>query len=499
VTPPRAIIVVTLDCVRPDHLGCYGYRGVDTPNIDRMAQEGTVFEQAIAQAPNTWVSHACIFTGCNPYKHGVRTPFTRLSSHVTTLAEALSQYGFATAAFPAHTLVGPGLGFDRGFDFFDLDASELMQNSEVNGNKFYRSWDAIWASVSAWTIQQSGRFFVWVHYMGTHELPIELLPLPVNFRKQYSSMGQYYDGKISWADKECVGIILSFLEEAGLAAGSILVVLSDHGDALVGGPDPFGRPVHNAELTDDVMRIPLVIQAPSHLPANMHVATQVRSIDIMPTLLDLADVPIPESVEGQSLVPYCKGSTQMMHGSTTSYAYIENVPRHWLGIRTSDWKLILTDEPLPAAQTPPAVPESTIDVFRAAVGSALHVLRTHKEYVHPSVHAAMRTVYCGVRWVYRLLRGRKSPEPRSQPMLETEATPLPFETKVLEQGRVSALYDLRNDPDEQQDVAAQHPEIVEALRAQLANMIEGSTTELHDISETDRAEIERRLGALGYL
>jgi arylsulfatase A-like enzyme len=67
----KSIIMITLDCARPDHLGCYGYHGVDTPGINKIAREGLIFQQAIAQAPNTWVSHASIFTGCNPYRHGI--------------------------------------------------------------------------------------------------------------------------------------------------------------------------------------------------------------------------------------------------------------------------------------------------------------------------------------------------------------------------------------------------------------------------------------------
>ncbi len=115
---PKAIVVVTLDCVRPDHLGAYGYRGVDTPFMDLVAKEGALFENAIAQAPNTWVSHASIFTGCNPYRHGMRTYYTVISEEVGTLAEMLSKSGYATAAYPAHTLVGPERGYNRGFRSF---------------------------------------------------------------------------------------------------------------------------------------------------------------------------------------------------------------------------------------------------------------------------------------------------------------------------------------------------------------------------------------------
>ena len=226
--PPKAVIMVTLDCVRPDHLGCYGYKGVDTPNMDRIAQDGVVFEQAICQAPNTWVSHGAILTGCNPYKNGVRTPSTILSEQVVTLAEAFSEAGYVTAAFPAHTLVGPARGFNRGFDLFDLDESEFLHSSAASENKFYRDWETMWAKAKTWMSAQKKPFFIWLHYMGTHWEPHEALSLPVEYQRNYSAYGQFFDGKISWADKECIGEIEDFLNESGLTDDSVFAI-AGHG------------------------------------------------------------------------------------------------------------------------------------------------------------------------------------------------------------------------------------------------------------------------------
>ena len=494
----RAIIVVTLDCVRPDHLGFNGYRGVDTPNIDLLAHEGVVFEQAIAQAPNTWVSHASIFTGCNPYKHGIRTPFTRLSRQVTTVAEAFSEYGFATAAFPAHTLLGPAQGFDRGFEMYDLDINDFSHASMAKDHRFYRNWETMWTQAKKWMLEQSGRFFIWLHYMGTHWEPHKAVSLPEEYRHKYSKFGQYYDGKISWADKECIGTIRSFLEETNLSEDSCFVVLSDHGDELSRNDPPYTCGGHNQDLSDQVMKITLIIRAPRKLPQQFRVKEQVRSIDIMPTVLDLADVSIPESVEGKSLFSYCEDSIPAINYAVTAYAYMENVPRHWLGIRTSDWKLILTDQALSIDEKTSVLPKSTVNIFKAIVKSAKSILLISKEHLHPWVYTVLKTFYHGVRRTYQLFLAKKQPKQKSQLASKITTQPLQFETMLLERGRVFALYNLRNDPNEHQDVAVQHPDVVQLLKAQLANMAMGATSESLDISDVYRAETEQQLKSLGY-
>jgi arylsulfatase A-like enzyme len=497
----KSIVLLTLDCVRPDHLGCYGYRGVDTPNIDCLASEGVVFEQAVAQAPNTWVSHASIFTGCNPCRHGLRTPYTKLSSGTITMAEVLSQHGFATAAFPAHTLLGPALGFDRGFDYFDLDSSELKLSSMIGENRLYREWDAIWSNASAWMARQSGSFFVWLHYMGTHLLPLELLPAATAFLSHYSPFGQYYDGKISWADKEGVSTVLAFLEERGLVEDSLLVVFSDHGDMLIGDKEPYGRTVHNSQLRDEVMRIPLIIRGPSYLPSNVRVSAQVRSIDIMPTILELADISVPNSVDGMSLVSYCQQPSQVMRDSSlaTDYAYMENLPHHWLGIRTLDWKLIMTDRLSFSTQEALATPYNTMYVLKKALASAVHILRTDKAYVHPLLSGVIRVIYQGLRWIYRFVQRirQTGSKRRSAPGADTKSKP--FEERVLKDGCVFALYDLRTDPHEQNDVSEEQTDTVRVLKQKLADMVKETGVKSQEIGGDDRTEIERRLEGLGYL
>lgn len=341
----KSIIMVTLDCVRPDHLGWAGYKGVDTPNIDAIAKEGVFFTQAVCQAPNTWVSHASIFTGTNPYRHGVRTPFTPLSPQTKTLAELLSAVGYDTAGFPAHTLMGPGLGFWRGFDHFDSDADQMKFASDSAGHRFYRPWPEMWQRACEWLgsrKEQKKPFYLWLHYMGTHELKPEAIDIPREFLQKYSPVGQYYDAKISWADRECIGSIESFLAQENIKDDVILVLLSDHGDTLTAGSGEGsrGRAFHNKRLSDDVMKIVWLMRNRALLPRGLTVDSQVRSIDMLPTLLDMVNIPIPDWLEGRSLLPMLQGKAALAEPLD---AYMENLPQGWLGLRTPAWKLVMSE------------------------------------------------------------------------------------------------------------------------------------------------------------
>ena len=135
--PLRNLVLITLDCVRPDFLGCYGCQDVHTPSLDRMAARGVVFEQAITQAPNTWVSHAGILTGCYPPQHGLRTPYDCMVPGIPTLASILSSAGYRTAGFPGNDLAGSRMGFGAGFDLFFDGYDTLLQYV----HKRFRTWN----------------------------------------------------------------------------------------------------------------------------------------------------------------------------------------------------------------------------------------------------------------------------------------------------------------------------------------------------------------------
>lgn len=518
---PKAIVVVTLDSARPDHLGCSGYRGVDTPYIDRLAESGIFYTQAIAQATNTWVSHATIFTGCNPYRHGVRTEHSRLAPDLPTLAETLSRAGYATAGFPAHTLLGPARGFGRGFDHYDLDLDDFIHASWET--RYYREWNTMWSRARRWMEAQDKPVFVWLHYMGTHWEPPEALSLPRAYRERYSPYGQYFDGKTSWADRECVGGIWDYLEEREILDETVLMVLSDHGDDLPYNDPPYRNGGHNKNLHDVVTRVVLAVRAPGWSTLPSRVTRQVRTIDIMPTLLELAAVDTPGSVEGTSVLPATPGAGALKRGSDTTCAYMENLPRGWLGLRTEEWKLILTINPPPESKRKIRVlrvsdwkmmmvdnPATRQAGLTAAVRRMIHavvevgrasivLLRRAGRRMPDGVRSAARRVAGGAALAWSGLARRLEPRPAQDGPPDAADPARSFERETLESGRVFALYHLPSDPDEKRDVSAEHPEIVRELKARLRRMTAGVATPIQEVGESDREEIEERLRALGYM
>ena len=329
---PYNLIMLTLDCVRPDHLGCYGYSGVETPHLDGLAARGVLFEQAVAHAPNTWVSHATLFTGLLPAQHGLRAATHRLSPHGVTLAEWLSGHGYATAGFPGTSLVGRSQGFQRGVHFFhDAWERDAWQIQEV---LWRANWEDAWSGIVNWMEGTPEPFFLWIHYMDTHHLPE--FQLPEYYRLRFSPRWQHYDGKISHSDQACVARLLSSLKDRGRHERTVLMVFSDHGEEL----REDDRPLHDGGLGEDVIRIPLIIALPPEMERlRARVPEQVRLVDLFPTACELLGLPNPPHLQGRSLVPLLRGDPSA--GPDDSLAYLENWPRGYLGIRTPSWKLIL--------------------------------------------------------------------------------------------------------------------------------------------------------------
>ena len=188
----KNVLILVFDCLRPDHLASLGYRGTNTPTIDRLAIEGTTFPNAYCQAPNTWVSHASLFTACNPYLHGLRTPTRRLSKDLRVMAEVFKEAGYATYGLPAMSLLSKEAGFARGFDEYILDG--LRSEPGVLAHRYDRTADETLARTKDWLRRVSPPFFGWIHYFGTHKVEDHLFDLPEDFRRSYSPYAQYYDG-----------------------------------------------------------------------------------------------------------------------------------------------------------------------------------------------------------------------------------------------------------------------------------------------------------------
>jgi arylsulfatase A-like enzyme/Tfp pilus assembly protein PilF len=288
------LLLVTLDTLRADHIGAYGYAGAETPVLDRLAAEGIRFDQVASTAPITLVAHGSIMTGQIPPNHGLRDNGNFLAEDATsTLAEVLDDAGYATGGFVASFVLDRRFGLARGFDaytdFRGLDPEvglELLLNVERRGDEVVD--DAI-----AWLGEQSGPFFAWVHLFDPHT-PYEP---PEPFASRHP--GRPYDGEIAYTDQQ-LGRLLRYLEESGRAGDTLLIVTADHGEGLGDHQEKW----HGFFVYDSTIRVPLIVRGEG-LPAGLVVEGQASLVDLLPTTLALLDVEDPDrsSRDGRDLRP----------------------------------------------------------------------------------------------------------------------------------------------------------------------------------------------------
>jgi arylsulfatase A-like enzyme/Flp pilus assembly protein TadD len=290
------VILITIDTLRADHVGCYGARDVKTPTLDGLAHDGVVFERAISQVPLTWPSHAVILTGTYPFQNGVQD-FTGqpLGAQFRSVAQAFQKAGYATGAVVSAFVLDRSWGLARGFDFYDDAFSAKTFQIKETGLVDRRAGESV-AHAIAWlkkvraekNVRPTQRpFFLWLHLYDPHS-PYDP---PEPYRSEYKS--HLYDGEISYADHELGGLI-EWLKQNHLYDSSLIVMLSDHGESLgEHGEDEHGFFVYNATV-----HVPLIVKPPagSGIPAGRK-SEPVETTEVGPTLLRLAGV--KDAIEGQ--------------------------------------------------------------------------------------------------------------------------------------------------------------------------------------------------------
>lgn len=294
---PRArpnVVLITIDTLRADHLGCYGYEQIETPYIDALAVDGIRFRTTVAQVPLTLPSHACILTGTYPMFHGVRDNVGyRLVDAKTTLAEILKPYGYHSAAFVGAYILNSKFGLDQGFDLYDDQIPGAKKGGGIiNLNEIERRAGEVIDRTIAW-LEKSGRspFFAWIHLFDPHD-PYDP---PARFRRLYST--RPYDGEIAYVDQE-VGRLISFLKGRKLYDDSLLIVVSDHGEAF-GEHREF---THGYFVYDTTLLVPLIVKLPRQAHKGRTVDRQVRTTDIVPTILQLLEIARPAEVQGAGML-----------------------------------------------------------------------------------------------------------------------------------------------------------------------------------------------------
>ncbi len=329
------VLLITLDTTRADHLGCYGGDPEATPNLDRLARRGALFENAIATAPITLPSHTSMLTGLYAIHHGIRNNgMFSLTEGTQTLAEVLHGRGYATGAFVSAAVLADRYGLDRGFDVYDDDLSQGRSSGRHSVPE--RRGDLTVAAALDWLQQvPEGRpFFCWLHLYDPHS-PYDP---PPDTRRRFP--GDPYTGEISFADA-LVGKVLDRLEGLGRLSRTLVSVIADHGEGL----GEHGEQTHAILLYGATMHVPWVLAGP-HIPAGLRVETPVSGADVAPTLAALVAAPPPNrhDLDGLSAVPLLTGGGGSRQQRTL---YSETLlPRYQYGwqplyaVRRGQWELV---------------------------------------------------------------------------------------------------------------------------------------------------------------
>jgi choline-sulfatase len=326
------VLLVTIDTLRADRLGSYGYRLAHTPVLDKLAAESVRFDDATAHVPLTLPAHVSIMTGRYPGEFGIRlNGMNPLSPSVPTLASRFKEAGYTTAAVVASAILDKTYGLARGFDLYD-DAVTGAWGASMALSEMQRPAGEVMKVVGRW-LDSAPRtpWFLWVHLFDPHrpyEPPAKYLAL---------AGGRPYDGEVAYADS-ALGPLVARLDRAS----TVLVVTGDHGESL----GEHGEEDHGYYIYDATLRVPLIIAAPG-VPPRV-VREQVRSIDIAPTIEALAGLAGAVPRDGESLVPLMRGETRRDVPPSYAESWYPRLHFGWSelrGIRVGEWKYIAAPRP----------------------------------------------------------------------------------------------------------------------------------------------------------
>ncbi|HVP56464.1 MAG TPA: sulfatase [bacterium] len=340
----RSIILISVDTLRPDHLGCYGYAKNTSPAIDAFARDATLFERCFSQAPNTRPSCASFLSGFYPHECKVASNSDNLPPEVTTLAERLKAKGYRTLAASSNFVLGPGSGFDQGFDVFDNQLDELETVRQVPERVAAKTTDAAIRMLDS----AGGKFFLWVHFQDPHgpytpPAPYDsmfldpnrpIIKLPINPSLSgiggipiYQKLGNHddywfyvaqYDGEIGYLDKH-LGRLLQALKDRGLYDKSLIILTADHGEGMGERGYYFA---HGEFVFNNLERVPLVIRPGGQAPSRRTEYAQL--LDLAPTILRYAGLGPDPKLRGRDLFAASLSPTPILCEMDGKYSMIED-------------------------------------------------------------------------------------------------------------------------------------------------------------------------------
>ncbi len=321
-------ILITVDTLRADHLSCYGYTLLTSPNIDNLCKEGFLFTAARTPIPTTSPAHTSIMTSLYPHNHKVIVNLAPMSKDIKTLAEILKENGYKTAAIvSAWPLKTGATGLEKGFDSYDdafTDSYRGMQAEQLA--------DETTNKVINWLSRNNNKkFFLWIHYFDPHYPYREhdkLRNLPVELKKKADKQRMpkiekiiyKYDREIAFTDFH-IGRVLNALKEWQLDSKTIIIFTGDHGESL-GEHNYIG---HGKYLYEPSLHVPLIIKHPSMNVNEKRIHDNVSLLDIMPTVLDFLNISITFPISGKSLAPFINGKNNPVHRIYYFMAFKTNV------------------------------------------------------------------------------------------------------------------------------------------------------------------------------
>ncbi|MGB9105541.1 MAG: sulfatase-like hydrolase/transferase [Terriglobales bacterium] len=356
------VLIVTIDTLRADHVGCYGYQQVRTPNIDSLASDGVLFRQAYTPVPITLPSHTVIFTGTYPMLSGMHDfSGNRLGAEQPTLASILHENGYSTGAVIASAVLDSRFGLNRGFDFY-YDHFDFNRLLETNLDSMERPANQVADEALRWLGQNyQKRFLLWVHLYDPHH--------PYNPPAPYSETYKThpYDGEIAFADAQ-LGRILAFLKSKDVSGRTLIVLLGDHGESL----GEHGEKTHGFFIYNSTLHVPLIFKLPAG-GAHRQVMQAVSTVDVLPTILSELRIPVPKTVQGRTLAAAIAGKPAA--GSPLySETFLPRLHFNWSelrGLQDESYKFI--DGPKPELYDLASDPGELHNLFTAkpAVSQAL--------------------------------------------------------------------------------------------------------------------------------
>ncbi|MBN1826172.1 MAG: tetratricopeptide repeat protein [Candidatus Eisenbacteria bacterium] len=327
----RHLLIITLDTVRRDAIGCYGAEAARTPNLDRLAREGVLFADAQVPVPITLPSHASLFTGLYPAFHGARHNGLRVGVDFPTLAELLGEKGYVTAAFLASQVLSGAYGLERGFEVYE-DEWETEESEMGLHGLWERRAEGVTRSFLDWFAKRDPErpFFAWIHYYDPHS-PYDP-PEPFTL----AAGGNGYAGEVAYVDNQ-VGRVMDAIRSAGILDETVVIALSDHGEGL----GEHDESEHGLLLYETTLAVPWILRIPGG-PIGEIDSSPVESTDLLPTLAELFSFRADRSWPGRSALSGGDGAGDpaRVRYAETYYGAIGYGWSPLYAVREGGWKLV---------------------------------------------------------------------------------------------------------------------------------------------------------------